>query len=97
MWVDDTLLFSCGIAGGRLFRGCIDFGTKLTRSIILLILIKLPCDCSEQRIKRAFDVSAKRKVIHPDNQPKDTYDMYLEDSVDQAKLDREERSILNSY
>jgi hypothetical protein len=42
-------------------------------------------------------VSAKRKVIHPDNQPKDTYDMYLEDSVDQAKLDREERSILNSY
>ena len=30
---------------------------------------------SEQRIKRAFDVSAKRKTIHPENQPKEVFDV----------------------
>ena len=30
---------------------------------------------SEQRIKRAFDASAKRKTIHPENQPKEVFDV----------------------
>ena len=73
------------------------FSWPQSNEIDFLLPRQLPYDRSEQRIKRAFDVSAKRKTIHPDNQPKDTYDMYLEETVDQAKLDREERSILNSY
>ena len=51
----------------------------------------------EQRIKRAFDASAKRKEIHPSNRPKEVYDLYLADAADEAQKDREERAILNSY
>ena len=53
----------------------------------------------EQRIKRAFDCSVKRKTIPAENQPSkhEVLDMYLAKEMDQAKEDREERAVLNSY
>jgi len=53
----------------------------------------------EQRIKRAFDLSVKRKTIPAENQPvfEEVMDLYLEKEMDQAAGDREERGILNSY
>ena len=51
----------------------------------------------EQRIKRAFDVSAKKKTLPYENQEKEPMDMYLSKQLDKAKLEREEREILNGY
>ena len=51
----------------------------------------------EMRIKRAFDASAKKKTIPYENQPKDPLDMYLGQTLEKAKLEREEREILNGY
>lgn len=53
----------------------------------------------EQRIKRAFDCSVKRKTIPVENQPSqaEVLDLYLAKEMDQAQIDREERAVLNSY
>jgi len=56
-----------------------------------------PPPCREQRIKRAFDVSAKKKTLPYENQEKQPMDMYLSKQLDKAKLEREEREILNGY
>jgi len=39
----------------------------------------------------------KRKTLPIENQPKDPLDMYLDKELVKAKLEREERAILNSY
>jgi hypothetical protein len=51
----------------------------------------------EQRIKRAFDLSVKRKTLPVENQPADPLDHYLAKELELAQKDREERAILNSY
>ena len=51
----------------------------------------------EQRIKRAFDLSVKRKTLPVENQPADPLDHYLANELELAQKDREERAILNSY
>ena len=57
----------------------------------------LLCVDREQRIKRAFDVSAKKKTLPYENQTKDPMDMYLAKALDKAKIEREERDLLNGY
>ena len=52
----------------------------------------------ERRIKRAFDLSAKRKELPLDMQQKvDPLGLYLEEHLEIAKRDREEREQLNNY
>lgn len=53
----------------------------------------------EQRIKRAFDCSAKKKFLPAENQPAfgEVMEFYVQKEMDMAKGDREERAILNSY
>lgn len=51
----------------------------------------------ERRIKRAFDVSAKKKTIPDQYQPENPLEPYLSNKVDQAKLERQEREIINGY
>lgn len=51
----------------------------------------------EQRIKRAFDLSVKRKTLPYENQPANPLDLYLSKELELAQKDREERAILNSY
>ena len=52
----------------------------------------------EMRIKRAFDLSAKRKELPQEMQAKvDPLGLYLEDHLEIAKKDREEREQLNNY
>ena len=51
----------------------------------------------EQRIKRAFDCSVKRKTLPLENQPSDPLDLYLSKELELAQKDREERTILNNY
>ena len=55
------------------------------------------CDDREQRIKRAFDISAKKKTLPYENQTKDPMDLYLAKTLEKAKIEREEREILNGY
>mmetsp|Transcript_4691 Transcript_4691/g.4835 ORF Transcript_4691/g.4835 Transcript_4691/m.4835 type:complete len:110 (-) Transcript_4691:269-598(-) len=53
----------------------------------------------ERRIKRAFDLSAKKKLL-PDEKREGaqiTFDAYLEKNMQLANRDREERNILNGY
>ena len=61
---------------------------------------RIPADVlesREQRIKRAFDLSVKRKTLPYENQPSDPLDLYLGKQLELAQKDREERAILNNY
>lgn len=49
----------------------------------------------ERRIKRAFDLSAKRKPLPTEYAPTNVFQPYLFDQVQNAKNEREEREILN--
>jgi len=49
----------------------------------------------ERRIKRAFDLSVKKKSLPEDFAPKDIFKPYLFDHIENAKTEREEREILN--
>mmetsp|Transcript_2212 Transcript_2212/g.2301 ORF Transcript_2212/g.2301 Transcript_2212/m.2301 type:complete len:108 (-) Transcript_2212:87-410(-) len=51
----------------------------------------------ERRIKRAFDISAKKKFLAPEFQSADTFDFYLKKDVEKVQLEREEREIINSF
>ena len=51
----------------------------------------------EQRIKRAFDLSVKRKTLPYENQPDQPLDHYLAKELEAAEKDRLERILLNSY
>jgi len=51
----------------------------------------------ERRIKRAFDLSAKRKTLYAQDQLKDPLDMYLEENLMTAELEEDERAALNRY
>ena len=52
----------------------------------------------ERRIKRAFDLSAKKKYLPEEMQEKvDPLGLYLEDHIEIAKKEREERELLNNY
>ena len=50
----------------------------------------------ELRIKRAFDLSSKRKALPADQAPS-AMDHYIHDAMELAKLEREERAVLNKY
>jgi len=50
----------------------------------------------ELRIKRAFDLSSKRKAM-PAGQAPNAMDFYIGDAMEHAKLEREERAVLNKY
>ena len=63
-------------------------------------LKRIPADVleeREQRIKRAFDCSVKRKTLPYENQPAEPLDLYLGKELAAAQKDREERAILNNY
>lgn len=63
-------------------------------------LQRIPADllhAREQRIKRAFDCSVKRKTLPIENQPSDPLDLYLGSELALAQKDREERIILNNW
>ena len=49
----------------------------------------------ERRIKRAFDLSVKRKSLPTEYAPTNIFQPYLFDHIENAKSEREEREILN--
>ena len=49
----------------------------------------------ERRIKRAFDLSLKRKALPAEYAPTNVFQPYLFDHVENAKNEREEREVLN--
>mmetsp|Transcript_24804 Transcript_24804/g.22526 ORF Transcript_24804/g.22526 Transcript_24804/m.22526 type:complete len:105 (-) Transcript_24804:51-365(-) len=49
----------------------------------------------EMRIKRAFDLSAKKKVIPVELQVGDPLSFYLKPHLDEIEAERKEREILN--
>jgi len=51
----------------------------------------------ERRIKRAFDLSAKRKELPIEYSEKNPFDPYLRNHTDIAKAERQEREVLNGY
>ena len=51
----------------------------------------------ERRIKRAFDLSAKRKTLPGEYAPSNVFDSYLVDAIAKVEAEEEERKILNGY
>ena len=51
----------------------------------------------ERRIKRAFDLSAKRKTLPAEYAPSDVYESYLQRPMARVEAEEEERKILNGY
>jgi len=51
----------------------------------------------ERRIKRAFDLSIKRKQVYPADQTKNPLDMYLAEHMQIADSEETERELINKY
>ena len=63
-------------------------------------LSRIPADVlleRERRIKRAFDLSAKKKYIPEEMQDPNPLGEYLQENITIAKKEREERKLINQY
>jgi len=88
-----------GVVGGRLKK----FGLKYDDLLIeqqdvmkaLGRIDKTTLVERERRIKRAFDLSAKRKELPRELQAYDPFDLYLHQKVAAAQREREEKELLN--